>query len=196
MQRSLTFANTLRSILRQDPDVIMVGEIRDAETAKVAVQAALTGHLVLSTLHTNDAASAVLRLVDMGVEPYKVAAALIGVIAQRLVRTICPRCRTAYYPQAQLLDALQYQGDRRRTFLRGEGCRECFDTGFRGRTGIYEVIQVPSELRTLISDGGTVEDVRRWFVHHGGKTLLHDGLRTAEEELTSLDEVARVVFVD
>ena len=112
---NLTFANVLRSILRQDPDIIMVGEIRDPETAQVAVQAALTGHLVLSTLHTNDSAGAVTRLIDMGVAPYKVAAALVGVIAQRLVRTICPHCRTNYYPPSELLEGIRYQGDMRRS---------------------------------------------------------------------------------
>ena len=130
--RNVSFATALRSILRQDPDVIMVGEIRDAETAKVAVQAALTGHLVLSTLHTNDSVSAITRMTDMGIEGYKLAAALQGVIAQRLVRTICPNCRSSYYPSAEYLEALHYQGDKRRSFSRGLGCRECFDTGFQG----------------------------------------------------------------
>ncbi len=143
--RSLTFADALRSILRQDPDVIMVGEIRDPETAQVAVQAALTGHLVLSTLHTNDSAGAVTRLLDMGVPSYKVAACLVGVIAQRLVRTICPNCRTTHYPSQELLASLHFRGDMRRSFSRGEGCRECFDTGFQGRMGIYEVLVASEE---------------------------------------------------
>jgi type IV pilus assembly protein PilB len=194
--RSLTFANVLRSILRQDPDVIMVGEIRDAETAKVAVQAALTGHLVLSTLHTNDAAGAVTRLVDMGIESYKVAAALIGVIAQRLVRKVCPKCAASHYPRAEILDALRYQGDRRRTFLRGEGCRECFDTGFQGRIGIYEVLTLVPELRELISANSSLEAIHQWCRAHGCTSLLACGLRLAEQEITSLEEIARTVFVE
>ena len=144
---SLTFPVALRSILRQDPDIIMVGEIRDADTANVAVQAALTGHLVLSTLHTNDSAGAVTRLLDMGVAAYKVAAALVGVLAQRLVRNVCPQCRTTYYPQADLLEAIHYEGDRRRAFVRGRGCEKCHDTGCRGRTGIYELLVCDQEMR-------------------------------------------------
>ena len=194
--RSVTFANVLRSILRQDPDVIMVGEIRDADTAKVAVQAALTGHLVLSTLHTNDAAGAITRLVDMGIESYKVAAAVNGVIAQRLVRTICPKCATNYYPRADFLKALRYEGDSRRTFRRGEGCRDCFDTGFKGRTGIYEVLTLVPELRGIISSGATLEDVRNWCTENDISTLLDGGLNLAEREMTSLEEIARVVFVE
>jgi type II secretory ATPase GspE/PulE/Tfp pilus assembly ATPase PilB-like protein len=134
---SLSFPVALRSILRQDPDIIMVGEIRDSETANVAVQAALTGHLVLSTVHTNDSAGAVTRLLDMGVAAYKVASALVGVLAQRLVRNVCPECKTTYYPPSALLEAIHYKGDHRRSFIRGQGCLECHDTGFQGRTGIY-----------------------------------------------------------
>ena len=194
--RSLTFAKALRSILRQDPDVVMVGEIRDPETAQVAVQAALTGHLVLSTLHTNDTAGAVTRLVDMGVETFKLAAALVGVVAQRLVRTICPQCETSYYPQREFLQSLHYQGDMRRTFRRGEGCRDCFDTGFQGRMGIYEVLSATHELRSLIAGGASVSDIHQWFKDQNGRTLLESGLLLAEKEVTSLEEVARVALVD
>jgi type IV pilus assembly protein PilB len=194
--RGVGFAAALRSILRQDPDVIMVGEIRDPETAQVAVQAALTGHLVLSTLHTNDSAGAVLRLMDMGVESYKLAAALVGVVAQRLVRTICPHCRTTYYPSAEYLEALHYKGDKRRSFARGEGCRECFDTGFHGRKGIYEVLPTNANLRSLIARDPSIEPIRRWLVENGHETLLEGGLRLAEQEETSLEEVARVAFFE
>ena len=194
--RNVSFAKALRSILRQDPDVIMVGEIRDAETAKVAVQAALTGHLVLSTLHTNDSVSAIMRMTDMGIESYKLAAALVGVIAQRLVRTICPHCRSSYYPSAEYLEALHYQGDKRRSFSRGIGCRECFDTGFQGRIGIYEVLPSNAELRRLIGEGANIEQVRDWFRAEGLPDLLHCGLQLAEKEMTSLEEVARVAFVE
>ncbi len=194
--RNVSFATALRSILRQDPDVIMVGEIRDAETAKVAVQAALTGHLVLSTLHTNDSVSAVTRMTDMGIESYKLAAALVGVIAQRLVRTICPHCQTSYFPSAEYLEALHYHGDQRRSFSRGTGCRECFDTGFQGRIGIYEVLPTNSELRKLIGEGASLETIREWFRKEGLPDLLQCGLQLAEKEKTSLEEVARVAFFE
>lgn len=194
--RGMTFASALRSILRQDPDVIMVGEIRDAETAQVAVQAALTGHLVLSTLHTNDSVSAITRMLDMQVESYKLAAALVGVVAQRLVRTICPHCHTSYYPAAEYLQALHYQGDLNRSFSRGEGCRECFDTGFKGRTGIYEVLPATTELRRMISDNRPLESIRDWFHQQQLPTLLEGGLRLAEQDLSSLEEIARIAFVE
>jgi len=193
---SLTFANALRAILRQDPDVIMVGEIRDTETAQVAVQAALTGHLVLSTLHTNDSASAVTRLIDMGVAPYKLAASLIGVIAQRLVRTLCPDCRTHYYPSAEFLQSIHYQGDYRRSFARGAGCPKCHDTGFKGRVGIYEVLSGGAEFRRLIAEGATLDAIRAWYRSQGGRTLFEEGVRLAEQEVTSLEEVMRVAFTE
>lgn len=193
---SMTFAAALRAILRQDPDVIMVGEIRDAETAEVAIQAALTGHLVLSTLHTNDSAGAVARLKDMGIASFKIAAALVGVVAQRLVRNVCPHCRNSYFPPAELLDSLQYQGNRRRSFERGEGCSKCHDTGHIGRTGVYEVLDVNPAVREMIVGNASVDAIRRHHIESGGRTLLDDGIRLAEEGLTSLEEVARVAFVD
>ena len=190
--RNVTFASTLRSILRQDPDVILVGEIRDDETAKVAVQAALTGHLVLSTLHTNDAAGAITRLMDMGVESYKLASALVGVLAQRLVRTICPNCRTSYYASEDFLRSMHYKGDMRRSFARGEGCGDCFDTGFQGRHGIYELLPTDPKLRTLIAREASQEEVRNWSREQKLPTLLEGGLDLAKRELTSLEEVARI----
>jgi type II secretory ATPase GspE/PulE/Tfp pilus assembly ATPase PilB-like protein len=192
----LTFASGLRSILRQSPDIILVGEIRDTETGDIAVKAALTGHLVLSTLHTNDSSGAVTRLQDMGVEPYKIAAAVVGVIAQRLLRTICPKCRTSYYPPAEILEALHFKGDNRRSFAKGEGCRDCYDTGFHGRIGIYEVLVIEQVLREFIADGANLETIRKWFRENGGNTLLDEGLRVAEKEVTSLDEVMRVAFFE
>lgn len=194
--RELTFATALRSILRQDPDVIMVGEIRDAETAKVAVQAALTGHLVLSTLHTNDSAGAVTRMVDMGVEPYKLAAALVGVVAQRLVRTICPHCRSQHFAQKEMLQAMHYQGDFNQKFSRGEGCRSCYDTGFRGRIGIYETLPASVELRRLVARDASSNDLRDWIRNEKLPTLLDGGLDLATREVTSLEEVARVALFD
>jgi type IV pilus assembly protein PilB len=193
---SLSFAKALRSILRQDPDVIMIGEIRDTETAQVAVQAALTGHLVLSTLHTNDAVSAVTRLVDMEVAPYKLAAALVGVIAQRLVRTVCPHCVTHYYPSAEQLDMIRYTGDRRRTFAQGEGCAGCHDTGFSGRIGIYEFVECGADLREMMCRGATLDEMRNLHRSKGGKSLFDQGLALAERDATSIDEVIRAAFVD
>jgi len=194
--KAMTFANALRSILRQDPDVIMVGEIRDAETAEVAIQAGLTGHLVLSTLHTNDSASAVTRLLDMGIASYKIAAALVGVVAQRLVRTICPKCRTQYQPPAEFLEMLHYDGDMRRRFVRGEGCKDCYDTGFQGRRGIYEVMVATRELRDIINDDADLESIRKCHVTQKGSTLLQEGIRLAEDGVTSPEEVARIAFFD
>ena len=194
--RSFDFANALRAILRQDPDIIMVGEIRDSETASMAVQAALTGHLVLSTLHTNDSCSAVTRLTDMGVESYKVAAALAGVIAQRLVRKICLKCKTNFYPSSEQLASIHYGGQTQRMFSRGSGCRECLDTGYRGRLGIYEVMEVDQQLRDLIVRETNLESVRRWFRQTGGKTLLESGVELAEREVTSLEEISRIALFD
>ena len=194
--KSMKFSDALRSILRQDPDVIMVGEIRDAETAAIAIQAALTGHLVLSTLHTNDSFSAVTRLLDMGIEPFKLSAALLGVIAQRLVRTVCPSCKTSYYPASEQLDAIRYQGDRRRQFVRGQGCRECYDTGFRGRTGIYEVFTIDREVRDLISSNASIDALRAHHCSQGSGSLLDEGIRLAEAGKTSLDEVIEVAYSD
>jgi len=194
--RGMSFASALRSILRQDPDVIMVGEIRDPETAQVAVQAALTGHLVLSTLHTNDSVSAITRMMDMEVESYKLAAALVGVVAQRLVRTICPHCQTTYYPQAGFLEALHYKGDMRRSFAKGEGCRECFDSGFKGRTGIYEILPAIGEVRQMIANQAPLDTIREWAAEQGYPSLLEGGLRLAEQEVSSLEEVARIAFIE
>ena len=190
----MTFASALRSILRQDPDVIMVGEIRDHETAEVAIQAALTGHLVLSTLHTNDSAGAVTRLVDMGIAPFKIAAALVGVVAQRLVRNICLHCKTKCVPATDLLQQLSYPVTQE--FSRGKGCIECHGAGYRGRQGLYEVLTVEHELRELITREVSIEAIRSWHRQHGGSTLLDQGRKLAEAGVTSLEEVARVAYVE
>ena len=193
---NLTFAKALRSILRQDPDVIMIGEIRDTETAEVAVQAALTGHLVLSTLHTNDSASAITRLVDMHVAPFKIAAALLCVVAQRLARKVCSYCRSLYYPDKKLLETLRYEGNHNRQFVRGSGCEQCFDSGFQGRVGIYELLTVTRELRDLIINTAPVDHIRDWHRKQGGKNLLEQGLCLAEEGTTSIEEVMHVAMFD
>jgi len=190
--KGLTFPAALRCILRQDPDVIMVGEIRDAETAKVAVQAALTGHLVLSTLHTNDSPSAIVRLVDMGVESYKVAASVVGVLSQRLVRKVCGKCQTAYYPPADVLQIAGYTQGSSKRFVRGEGCRACHDTGYSGRVGLFEVLMIEEESRRLISQGADTQALRTHLRSLGCRTLVDEGVRMAEEYVTSLDEVIRV----
>lgn len=194
--KSMQFNDAIRSILRQDPDVIMVGEIRDAETASIAIQAALTGHLVLSTLHTNDSFGAVTRLRDMGVEPFKIAAALLGVIAQRLVRTICPACDIAYYPEAGQLDAIRYSGDRRKQFHRGQGCRECFDTGYRGRTGIYEVFTLDRSVREMIIRNSTSDELRSHHRKQGRSLLMDEGIYLAEAGRTTIEEVIEVAYCD
>ena len=192
----LTFARTLRSILRQDPDIIMIGEIRDEETARVAVQAALTGHGVLATLHTNDAPRAVERLRDMGIESYLISAALNGVVAQRLARSICPACTTKYYPSEEVLKDAGLPEMVGKAFRKGSGCQSCHDTGFQGRFGIYEVMDVNSAIRRLIYAGAPSHDIRDRSRQHGGMSLRDEGVRVAIEGQTSLEEVLRVTHSD
>jgi type IV pilus assembly protein PilB len=192
----LTFARALRSILRQDPDVIMVGEIRDSDTARVAIQAALTGHLVLSTLHTNNAPGAFVRLVDMGIERYLLASAFNGVVAQRLARTICPYCRTSYYPPESALADAGWLGDRDRVFYKGEGCKQCHDSGFRGRSGIYEILEVTEELRQCLHSADNEEEIKRVGRKHGWRPLREEGLRLVEEHRSTLEEVLRVTHAE
>ncbi|QDV28129.1 GspE/PulE family protein [Aureliella helgolandensis] len=194
--RQVTFASALRSILRQDPDIILVGEIRDAETAEVAIQAALTGHLVLSTLHTNDSASTVTRLRDMGIAPYKIAASLAGVVAQRLVRKICAKCRTSHYPTPEQSLLVGYEEVPRQPFKRGEGCSVCFDTGYAGRQGIYEIMGITPAVREVISSEGSQADYRRELAAQGGTTLLQEARSLAEEGVTTIEEVIRVALTD
>lgn len=192
----LTFARALRSILRQDPDVIMVGEIRDQETARVAVQAALTGHLVLATLHTNDAPGAVARLLDMGIEPYLLSSALNGVVAQRLARTICPACSTKYYPSEQELTDAGLLDRVGRPFLHGQGCPQCHDSGFKGRCGVYEVMEITPALRRMVHRGVPSHEVREAFRQGGGRTLREEGVAIALEGKSSLDEILRVTHCE
>lgn len=194
--RNMTFASALRSILRQDPDVILVGEIRDAETAETAIQAALTGHLVLSTLHTNDTASTITRLVDMGIAPFKISAALAGIVAQRLVRRVCPNCKSSFYPSAEVLKLVGYENRTRQQFARGQGCIQCHDTGFRGRRGVYEILDVNHHVRQLIQDSAPLDHIRAELTTQGGSTLLSEALAMADQGTTSLDEVVRVALFD
>ncbi|HOJ74228.1 MAG TPA: ATPase, T2SS/T4P/T4SS family [Phycisphaerae bacterium] len=193
----LTFARALRSILRQDPDVIMVGEIRDADTASVAVQAALTGHLVLSTLHTKSCIGTLARLTDMGVEPYLLASALNGVVAQRLARTICPDCRTTYIPDRQLLQAAGWSDHAPRIFYRGAGCKKCHDSGFKGRMGIYEVLEMDEMLYSLIYHGADEEAIREHLVKSQNfRSLRDEGLMLVEAGKSTLEEVLRVTHLE
>lgn len=193
----LTFANGLRSVLRQDPDIIMVGEIRDAETARIAIQSAMTGHLVLSTLHTNTAASTLTRLVEMGVEPFLVASSVVGIIAQRLVRRLCPECKDPYEPPASLVEKLGLQAgaDGKIVFYQPQGCPACNNTGFRGRLAIQEVMFVGSVIRDMVTNKATADQIGAAAVEHGMVDIRQDGLRKVVFGLTSLEEVMRTVFV-
>lgn len=186
----MTFARALRAILRQDPDVIMIGEIRDLETAQIAVQASLTGHLVLATLHTNDTASAVTRLVDMGVEPFLLSSSLLGVLAQRLVRRLCDQCREAYRPDETELRLLD--GEKPEWLYRPKGCDVCGHTGYRGRTGIYELLRADDELRRLIHERAPEQSLRQHAQQAGMLGLRQDGLRWVLPGVTSLEELLRV----
>lgn len=188
----MSFARALRSILRQDPDVIMLGEIRDEETARVAVQAALTGHLVLATLHTNDAPGAVARLLDMGVESYLLSSALNGVVAQRLARTICRSCETRYHPTEHVLRQAGLEEKGGRAFRKGLGCQRCHDSGFQGRLGIYEVMEVTPELRRMIHLSAPSHELRQGIRRSGGLTLREEGVLLALDGKTTLEEVLRV----
>ena len=192
----LTFARALRSILRQDPDVIMVGEIRDDETARVAVQAALTGHLVLATLHTNDAPGAVARLLDMNVEPYLLSSALNGVVAQRLARTICPTCATKYYPESETLNEAGLEAKAGHVFRKGGGCAKCHDSGFLGRMGVYEVMEVTPAMRRVIHRGGGSHELREQMKLHGGLTLREEGVLLALAGKSSLEEVIGITHTE
>ncbi len=189
----LTFAAGLRSILRQDPDVVMIGEIRDQESAEIAIRAALTGHLVLSTLHTNDAPSAVTRLIDMGIEPFLVASSLLGIMGQRLVRRICAVCKQeiALSPEEQQSLRLPEKFGKTR-FFKGKGCRECHGTGYQGRVGIHELLVVDPEIRRAVVKESSDEVIRDMAIRHGMDTMRVDGLRKAALGLTTVEEVLRV----
>ncbi|MBI1953790.1 MAG: Flp pilus assembly complex ATPase component TadA [Candidatus Omnitrophica bacterium] len=185
----LTFAAGLRAFLRQDPDVIMVGEVRDLETAGICVQAALTGHLVLSTLHTNDAASAVTRLIDLGVEPFLLAPSLVLLVAQRLIRKLCPKCKQPYDPPSGLKEKTKLPAGQ---YFKANGCPDCRNTGYAGRLGIYEVMRVEDRLRDLISKGSPAEEIKKLAQGQGMKSLFESGLEKAAQGLTSLEEAFSV----
>lgn len=186
----MSFGRALRAILRQDPDVIMIGEIRDRETAQIAVQASLTGHLVLATLHTNDAPSAITRLVDMGIEPFLLASSTIGVLAQRLARTLCSNCREAYPADAGELELLGIEQPA--TLYRAVGCPECNQTGYRGRAGLFELLTVDEALRMLIHQGGNEQQLRAQAAQGGMTLLREDGIAHVLTGATTLEEIVRV----
>jgi type II secretory ATPase GspE/PulE/Tfp pilus assembly ATPase PilB-like protein len=198
-KKGMTFATSLRHVLRQDPDVIMVGEVRDIETARMAIQSSLTGHLVFSTLHTNDSAGAVSRLLDLGVEPYLVSSSLIAIIAQRLVRKVCPECKEPIEPSSHELrelgldDTAVANGGK---FFVGAGCDKCFQTGYRGRTGIYEMMLISEDIQNLIYTRESAGKIKRHALNSGLKTLRMDGARKVLTGITTISEVLRVTQAD
>jgi type IV pilus assembly protein PilB len=193
-----TFANCLRAILRQDPDVILVGEIRDPETAEIAVQASLTGHMVFSTLHTNDAPSSVTRLRDMGVPPFLITATVEAILAQRLVRRICSKCKQEMKPSMELLAELQLTPDdvMGKKFYRGAGCDDCNGTGYRGRVGLFELMVFNDELREMIMRNASTDELRDRARSYGMVTLRDAGLEFAFQGLTTIDEVVRETVLE
>jgi len=193
LKAGLTFSSGLRSIVRQDPDVIMIGEIRDKETADIAIHAALTGHLVFSTLHTNDAPSAVTRLIDMGVEPFLVASAVIGILAQRLIRTLCVSCKSAYTPQAELLKQLGPDSGRgKAVFYKETGCKKCKELGYTKRSGIFELLIPDDRIKGMIAEKVSATVLREMAVKNGMKTLREAGLEKVIAGATSAAELLRV----
>lgn len=192
---NLTFANGLRSILRQDPDIIMVGEIRDKETAEIAIHAALTGHLVLSTLHTNDAAGAITRLIDMGIEPFLIASSVIAIVAQRLVRTICSDCKEPYQISESVLKSLNIKADKGLSptnFQRGKGCNKCFNTGFKGRTAIFELLVMDEPIRELTTTKASSSSIQQVALRQGMRSLKEAGINKVVAGVTTIEEVMRV----
>lgn len=187
----ITFASGLRSVLRQDPDIVMVGEIRDQETAEIAIRAALTGHLIFSTLHTNDAVGAVVRLMDIGIEPYLISAAVLAVLAQRLVRLICPHCKVVDRPNPELLVELGIPLEEPITYYKGKGCSQCNFTGYSGRTGIFELLVLDDELRQMIDRRASAVEIKQAARSRGMKTMLEDGIEKIKKGLTTVYEVAQ-----
>ena len=202
-KKGMTFATSLRHVLRQDPDVIMIGEVRDAETARMAIQSSLTGHLVFSTLHTNDSAGAISRLLDLGVEPYLVSSSLIAVMAQRLVRKVCPDCKKPYEPAPHELrelglgaEDISPKGNGSPNFFVGAGCDRCFQTGYRGRTGVYELMMITGEIQDLIYKRESAGTIKKAALNADLQTLRMDGARKVLAGVTTVAEVLRVTQAD
>jgi type IV pilus assembly protein PilB len=192
----LSFAKFLKHALRQDPDIILVGEIRDRETAEIAIQASLTGHIVLSTLHTNDGASALTRLLEMGIEPYLISSALLASLAQRLVRTICPHCKTTHYAPKGVLKDLGMDETKKIPLAKGRGCSECYDSGFKGRTGIHEIIAMNDGLRALILTNPTIDVIQRYLKEQEHKTLRDAGFLKVMAGITTIEEITRATTLE
>ncbi|MBW1995884.1 MAG: type II/IV secretion system protein, partial [Deltaproteobacteria bacterium] len=192
----LTFAKFLKHALRQDPDIVMVGEIRDRETAEIAIQASLTGHMVLSTLHTNDGPSTITRLLDMGIEPYLISSSLMACLAQRLVRTVCPECKTPFYPPKEMIAELGVEQDRNIRLVKGRGCAACYDSGFKGRMAIIELLQMEPDLQNLILKNPTLDTLRTYFAEKGYRSLKDSGYRKVLEGRTTIEEVQRVTSLE
>ncbi len=194
----MTFAKGLRAILRQDPDIVCIGEIRDGETAEIAMRAAITGHVVLSTIHTSDALGTVERLIDMGVEPYLVASAVKGVLSQRLVRKVCPECKQPYHPSEEEQQSLGLEYDPERVFYKGKGCPHCFDTGYRGRTAVFEIFPLTIDVRRMVAKGAGREAIEHMLTDpaRGFVSLKDSAIKLVEDGVTTTDEVLRVVYED
>jgi len=194
-QAGITFASGLRSILRLDPDVILVGEIRDKETANIAVQSALTGHLLLSSIHSNDTVGAIFRLMDLGVEPFLIASSVIGVLAQRMIRKVCPDCQQTI--EAPALEQMAYEkemGEKRSDFIYASGCKTCGYTGFLRRTGIYEILAMSDNIRRMIVKGANPGDLREQALKEGMVTMINDGMRKVQQGITTPSEILRNVY--
>jgi len=194
IKAGISFANGLRGFLRQDPDIMMVGEIRDRETVEVAIQASLTGHLVFSTLHTNDAPTALTRLIDMGIEPFLISSTVIGILAQRLVRVNCPKCRESYTPPVAVLQSVGLPEDTKLT--RSKGCGKCNQSGFVGRLAIFELMTMTDEIKALVDNRRSALDIRKKAIEQGMKTLRQDGLEKVMKGVTTLEEVLRVTEIE
>jgi type IV pilus assembly protein PilB len=194
----MTFARIIRAMLRQNPNILLVGEIRDLETAETAIQASLTGHLVFSTLHTNDAPSAITRLVDIGIQPFLVASSVLAIMAQRLVRKVCPKCKVRYEPPAHILAGLGLRPElaKKANFMRGKGCNNCSKKGYRGRMGIFELMTLTTQVREMTFKGESTQVIRRLARKQGMRTLFEDGIIKAIKGQTTLDEVLRITQHD
>jgi type IV pilus assembly protein PilB len=194
-QAGITFATGLKSILRADPDVILVGEIRDVETTRVAVQSALTGHFVISSLHATDSVSALHRFLDMGIESFLIASSVLGIVGQRLLRRICPSCKTAYEPPLEDLDFYYQSGGKpKEQFFHGEGCNFCSHTGYKDRIGVYELLIMTPEIRRLVVGWATQEELRTMAIKQGMRTMRQEAITLVDEDVTTIEEVIRSMY--
>ncbi len=196
MEAGLLFSNGLRAILRQDPDIVMVGEVRDGETADISIRAALTGHLVLTTLHTNNAVGSIPRLIDMGIEPFLLSSSLVGVISQRLVRKICPKCKVEYQAAEDEKKILGIPEEENITIYKGEGCKACMNSGYKGRIGVFEVLEVSKEIRKLIDDQASGDEIQEMALSQGFHTIFEDGKQKVLDGVTTVSELLRAAYIN